>query len=319
VGDTKGDAVFAIATGDTKGRPSQARYNIPGLDGQVAGLVGGGSKQVKINDLAVNPLSGNIYLSVTGPKGPSIVKIAESGKLSQVSLEGLAFAKATLPNPPPDKVTERRGRKRNARDELITDLAYIDGRVLVSGRTASSAPSSVWALQFPFEKSDDGTNIEIYHGAHGRTENAAIVRTFVPFTINGEPNLLAGFTCTPLVKFPVPSLKPGKKTTGTTVAELGNRNTPLDMVVYEKGGKDYLLLTNDRRGVMKVSTEDIERQEGITKRIPGGGTAGQKMVKVEGFDDVIVRQMDKLNAKNAVVVVQSKDGGPLNLKTIEFP
>ena len=38
--------------------------------------------------------------------------------------------------------------------------------------------------------------------------------------INGEPSLLAGFVCTPLVRFPVNSLKSSEKTRGTTVAEL---------------------------------------------------------------------------------------------------
>ena len=70
------------------------------------------------------------------------------------------------------------------------------------------------------------------------------MRAFVPFVIDGEPHLLAGFQCTPLVKFPLNALNPGKKVTGTTVAELGNRNRPYDMIVYEKDGKDYLLMAN---------------------------------------------------------------------------
>ena len=97
----------------------------------------------------------------------------------------------------------------------------------------------------------------------------------MPFTIDGEPNILAGFTCTPLVKFPVKNSKPGKKVRGTTVAELGNRNRPLDMIVYKKGGKDYLLMANSARGVMKVSTKNIERTDGITEPVTGGGIAGQ--------------------------------------------
>ena len=66
----------------------------------------------------------------------------------------------------------------------------------------------------------------------------------MPFNVGGEPQILAAYTCTPLVTFPVSSLKAGKKVRGKTVAELGNRNQPLDMIVYEKGGKQYLLLSN---------------------------------------------------------------------------
>ena len=57
------------------------------------------------------------------------------------------------------------------------------------------------------------------------------------------------------MKFPVSELKAGAQVKGTTIAELGNRNRPLDMIVYQKDGKDYLLLANSSRGVMKIPTE----------------------------------------------------------------
>ena len=42
---------------------------------------------------------------------------------------------------------------------------------------------------------------------------------------------------------------------GTTIAELGNRNRPLDMIVYKKDGKEFLLMSNNSRGVMKIPTD----------------------------------------------------------------
>ena len=66
--------------------------------------------------------------------------------------------------------------------------------------------------------------------------------------------------------FPVTSLKAGEKVHGKTVAELGNRNVPLDMIVYEKDGKQYLLLSNSARGVMKISTDKIEKQPALDEK-----------------------------------------------------
>jgi hypothetical protein len=43
-------------------------------------------------------------------------------------------------------------------------------------------------------------------------------------------------------------------------------NRPLDIVAYEKEGKSYLLIANSARGVMKVSTENIEKQAGMKLR-----------------------------------------------------
>ena len=110
-----------------------------------------------------------------------------------------------------------------------------------------------------------------------------------------------GFQCTPLVKFPLKDFKDSESVRGTTLAELGNRNRPLDMIVYEQDGKDYLLLTNSVRGVMKISTDDIERSEGITERI--GGTAGQTYETIADLKGV--EQMDRLNATHALVIAKS--------------
>ncbi|HJN09143.1 MAG: hypothetical protein QGH33_00075 [Pirellulaceae bacterium] len=320
VGDTKAAAVFAIATGDTSGAPAKVQLNINDLNGKVADLLGASPQDIEIKDMAVNPLSGNLYLSLSKKQGPAeapaLLRIDATGKLSEVSLKKVGFSSVTLPNPVEDKVTGEGRRRRNRRGESITDLAFAEGKVLLSGLTNEASPSNVREIPFPFIAADPGINIEIYHGAHGRYEDDAVVRTFVPFNIGGEPNLLAGFTCTPLVKFPLASLSAGKKTRGTTVAELGNRNRPLDMIVYKKGGKNFLLTANSSRGVMKISTEKIERQEGITKRIGGGGTAGQSFETIEELKGVV--QLDRLNDQNAVILVQT-DSGSQDLRTVALP
>ncbi len=270
--------------------------------------------KVTINDLAINPQSGSAYLSVSSGerKAPAIVQVLPNGEINALTLKDINFSKVELPNPPEDKVQGRR--HRNARDESITDIAFSDGRVLVSGLASGSAASNVREILFPFEKADQGTSLEIYHGAHGKYENHAAVKAFVPFTIDGEPHLLAGFQCTPLVKFPLKKLGAGQEVKGTTVAELGNRNFPYDMIVYEQDGKDYLLMANNARGVMKISTDDIERQVGITDRI--SGTAGQRYETIESMKGVV--QLDRLNAHQVAVVAQHSDGS-YGLHSVDLP
>jgi len=170
-------------------------------------------------------------------------------------------------------------------------------------------------INFPFADADTGTNVEIYHAAHARVEDNATIRTFIPFTIDGVPSILAGFTCTPLVRFSIDSFEPGAKVRGTTVAELGNMNTPIDMIAYEKGGETFLLLTNTARGVMKISTRDIGRKEGLTQPVPGGGTAGQTFEKVESLKGAL--QLDRLTNDKAVVIMPRDEG--LALLTVELP
>ena len=153
-------------------------------------------------------------------------------------------------------------------------------------------------------------------GCNGRDEDYAPIQAFVPFNIDGEPSLLAGYTCTPLVKIPVQKIGESSKVRGTTVAELGNRNRPLDMIVYSQQGKDYLLMANSDRGVMKISTQDLEKNEGLTEKVSGGGTAGQPYETISSLSGVV--QLDKASDTTAIVMIQ-KDDQTLALKTIDLP
>ena len=109
-------------------------------------------------------------------------------------------------------------------------------------------------------------------------------------------------------------LKAGAHVKGTTIAELGNRNRPLDMIAYQKDGKDYLLLANSSRGVMKIPTEGAGAAEGITA--PVQGTKGIGYDTIASLKGVV--QMDKLDDGHAVILVQDP-AGALNLETVELP
>jgi hypothetical protein len=89
---------------------------------------------------------------------------------------------------------------------------------------------------------------------------------------------------------------------------------PLSIIVYNKGGKDYALIANNARGVMKVSLDGVDKIEGITKRI--NGTAG---LKYETIKDLVgVQKLDAFDKDHAVVLVQDK-GGAMKLDTVELP
>ena len=204
------------------------------------------------------------------------------------------------------------------RSQSITDLAYSDGRVFVAGLSNEEFSSRLIAIPYPFSSEGiDGAAIEIYHGAHGQFETKSPIRTFVTYRIGGEPYMLAAYTCTPLVKVAVSELKAGAHVKGTTIAELGNRNNPLDMIVYQKDGKDYLLMTNSSRGVMKIPTEGAGEAPGITAPVPGGGKKGLGYETIESLKGV--QQMDQLDKTHAVILVKAEGDGALNLETIELP
>jgi hypothetical protein len=311
VGDTAGATIYAIATGDkSSGSPSEA-LKIEKIDEKIAGLLGTSPKEILINDLAVNPETGSTFLTVSRGRGPEatpvIVRVDSAGKLGEFSLNDVMYSSAPIPSAPDND---------KARQEVTTDLQFSGGQIIVAGLSNEEFASQLRVMPFPFEKTEGGASVEIWHAAHGKFETRSPVRTFAVFDVGGKPNVLAAYTCTPLVRFPLSDLKPGSKVKGTTIAELGNRNRPLDMIVYEKEGKDYLLMANSARGVMKVDVQKIDETDGITDAVRGGGTAGLPYDTIADLKGVM--QLDKLDKDHALLLVQS-DSGALNLESVQLP
>jgi hypothetical protein len=307
VGDPVGGAVFAIGTGDAKGEPKA--LNVQGLDAKIAAALGVQPGDLLINDLAINPASGRAYLSVSRGKGPDalpvIVTVDAAGKVGELALKGLAFKKAVLPNPvAPGK----------SRTEAITDLAYADGRVIVAGLSSEDFASNLRAIPYPFQGADGGAGVEIYHGAHGKFETKSPVRTFAVWGSGVDASVVAAYTCTPLVRFPLNDLKAGSKVKGVTIAELGNRNRPLDIILYQSGGKDFALMANNNRGVMKIALDGAAKMAGITEKVNDkAGTPYQTIESLKG-----VTELDRLDAGHAALLVRAENG-PVNLVTIPLP
>lgn len=75
-------------------------------------------------------------------------------------------------------------------------------------------------------------------------------------------------------------------------------------------------MANSSRGVMKISTENLAANTGLSERVEGGGVAGQTYETIESLQGVV--QLDKLDDKHALVAIQTEDS-PLSLRTIELP
>ena len=318
VADTRSAAITAIATDDTKPAADAKPIKVDGINQKIAGLLGTTADQILIEDMAVNPISRSAYLSVSRGRGPDavpvLIRVKNDGQPEVVALDKVKYSRGELPDAPVDGVLDQGNRQSNPRQESITDIAFFEDRVLVTGLSNEEFASTFRAIPFPFKTVANGTSVEIYHGSHGRFETRSPVRTFVPFKVGNEPCLLAAYTCTPLVQLPMSDLKPGAKVKGKTIVELGNRNRPLDMIVYQKDGKDYILLANSSRGMMKISTDQIEKAESIAA--PVSGKKGLPYQTIENWTGV--EQLDRLDPQHALVVRRA-EGGSLNLESLPLP
>jgi len=300
VGDAQGAQIFAIDVGMAPNAPIGPNFKLEGADAKIAALLGTKADDIKIEDVAVEPGTNIAYVAVSRGKGPSaepaIVRVDGKGNVTALPLEKVAYAKIALANAPPAGATDKKGG--SLRSGSITDLAFTDGKLFIAGMANDEFKSTLRSVEFPFQSKDTLTSVEIFHTNHNAVETRSPVKTFVPFNVGGQPQILAAYTCTPLVTFPVSSLKPGEKVHGKTVAELGNRNQPIDMIVYEKDGRQYLLLSNSSRGVMKITTEGIEKQPALESKV--ADKAGLTYETIDSLKDV--EQLDKLGNANALVL-----------------
>jgi hypothetical protein len=308
VGDSQAGAVLAVKTGDTA-PAGQGDVTVENLSEKLSKLFG--TPDVAVADLKVNPASGNLFLAVKLGTGkdqtPALAKLTRTGELTKFEPKDVTACKLTNAKVDP----------KAPRQEAITYLGFADGKLMVAGLSTEEFASTFRVLPVPLPaETKDGTGIEIYHAAHGGAlETRAPIRAFVPYTAGGVQYVMASYTCTPLVRLAASDLQPGKKVKGTTIAELGNRNQPLDLISYTKGGKEFLLMSNSARGVMKIPADPVAAAEALTKPVTGGGTAGVPFEKVTQLEGVV--QLDKLDADRAVVVVQA--GKVLSVKTVPLP
>jgi hypothetical protein len=311
VGDSLGAQIVAVDTGDKLAcvGPGCGSVNVQGIDSKIAAALGTTKDQISIRDLATNPVSKNIYISVSRGRGADaiavLLKLNSAGTLSEVKLDNVKYAAQALPNPTASTSNTNKL-------DTITEVRYVDGKILVAGLSNEEFSSNMRVVPFPFGSVDKGASIEMYHGSHGRYETNSPIRTFVPYTINNQQFILAAYTCTPLVKIPVSDLKGGAKLQATTIAEMGAGNRPLDMVAYKKDGHEYILMANSALGVTKLDASHLEKYEAITKH---SDVAGVPFKTIDDLKDV--RHLQAFDDKQALVL--SEANGGLDLRTVALP
>jgi hypothetical protein len=197
-----------------------------------------------------------------------LVRVTPEGEIDEVPLADVRFQRAELPNPIAADKKHPWKEGASLRSEAITDLVYADGTLWVAGLSNEEFASTLWRLPFPFRGEAAATSLEIFHGAHGKYETEAPIRTFLRYEVGGRQRVLASYLCTPLVTFGLDELVAGGHVKGKTVAEFGSGNYPMDMVVYRKNGKDRILMANSMLPLLSFDPEDVARHPGIAEEVP---------------------------------------------------
>jgi hypothetical protein len=131
---------------------------------------------------------------------------------------------------------------------------------LVAGLSNEEFASTFRAVPFPFQKRCQGDRASrSIHGSHGKIRDARPVRTFAPYKIGNEMQLLAAYTCTPLVQFSLKELGAGRerskgKTDRRNWATVNGRSTWSSI---KETGRTICSWPTAAAAVMKINTEKI--------------------------------------------------------------
>lgn len=289
VGDNHSGSIYAFEvpaeSNETQATPSSVRN----IDAKVAEILGVRAGAIEINDLAVHPISHDIYISATRigsfSSEPVIVRVSARGELSLVDLASLSFQKQALtefpsadtafkvrssgPTPPfPRDVAKGAVAIRSL---AIMDLEFYEGELFVAGVAYDNFRSALRRISYPFDGTQHVAAVEMFHFAHDRYESRAPIRAMSVQEIDGEAQLVAAYTCSPVVLVPLAEIVDGAKISARTIIDLGN-GQPLDMVAFQRNGQAMLFVTNNSRSPQVIPVAGLNGAKAVTHEdLPRGG------------------------------------------------
>ena len=281
VGDNHNGTIYAFEIPAEQQGGQTVPRSIRNVDVKIAEILGVRVGALEINDLAVHPISNEIYISVTRIESfasqPAIVKISVDHDISLLDTSSLAFQKQDLTEFPDGHVTFQVGGAGGdgplqrdlakgavaVRSLAIMDLEYHEGELFVAGVAYDNFQSSLRRMPYPFDGTQGVAAVEMYHITHDQYESRAPIRAMSVQEVDSRPQLVAAYTCSPLVLVPLDDIVDGAKVSASTIMDMGN-GQPLDMVPFHLGGQAMLFVTNNSRSPQVIPVEGLSGAKAVT-------------------------------------------------------
>lgn len=276
VGDNYNGAIYAFEMPSEAGSEQIMPSSIANIDAKIAELLGVGIHAIELNDMVSHPVSHDLYISVTrigsSTSQPALIQVTQDRQVNLVDLASLEFQKQELLEFPEGKTTFRpRGLgpgsvplpRDLAKGEIplrtlaIMDMEFHEGELFVAGVAHDNFLSSLRRMSYPFDGNQGITNVEMYHITHDQNESRAPIRAMSVQEIDGKPQLVAAYTCSPIVLVPLEDIENGAKISANTIMDYGN-GQPLDMIPFEMQGQTMLFVTNDSRSPQVIPVAGLQ-------------------------------------------------------------
>lgn len=337
VGDNYNGAVYAFDMTDGTAPDQVVPVNIGDIDVKIADTLGVPKSALAINDMAVHPVTAEIFISVSRignfESTPAIMKVSQDASIEMLDLSAVSFEKQALDHFPDQQTTFRpRGLGTGAplvRDTAkgnitlsslaIMDMEFHDGELFVAGVAFDNFLSTLRRMSYPFDSAQKAANVEMYHISHDQFETRAPIRAMSIQEIDGKTQLVAAYTCSPIVLIDLDEVVDGAKISARTLMDYGN-GQPIDMVSYAMQGQEMLFLTSNSRSPHVIPVSTLNNATTYTKGdLPGGGKSDMMPIMPVGdtgkavmFDGMSM-QIDNLGDSLFVSLTRDMYTGSLNM------
>lgn len=340
IGDNVAGAILAVDLTTESKAERKFEINVYKIDVQIASAIGTSQNNVQINDIAVHPKSGEVYLSITRGHGldalPALMKVDAENQIHSIDLSALKITsqplkqvvdadqrfalRGTMGMPPTQKEIAKS--KQSLRMLSVVDMEYHKGELFVAGISNEDFSSVLRRIPYPFNGMESISNIEMYHIAHDMYETRAPIRSMLVKEIDGIDQLIAAYTCSPLVLIPLNELEDNKKVKARTIGDMGN-GQPIDMISFNMKGKEMLFVTNNSRSPRVIPVDGLNKAKAVTDKdfergpkldlgpILPFGPMGQPIM----FTGTSLR-IDLLNEGQFVSLNRDAETGSLDLETL---
>lgn len=337
VGDNYNGAIYAFDMTEGTAPDQVVPVNIGDIDVKIADTLGVPTSALAINDMAVHPVTADIYISVSRignfESAPAIMKVSQGAEIEMLDLSALSFEQQALDHYPDQETTFRpRGLGKGApliRDIAkgdirlsslaIMDMEYHEGELFVAGVAFDNFLSTLRRMPYPFDGTQGAANVEMYHISHDQFETRAPIRAMSIQEVDGKTQLVAAYTCSPIVLIDLDEIVDGAKISARTLMDYGN-GQPLDMVSYSMQGEEMLFLTSNSRSPHVIPVSSLNNATTYTKGdLPDGGKSDMMPIMPVGdtgkavmFDGMSL-QIDNLGHSLFVSLTRDMYTGSLNM------
>ena len=327
VGDSRDSKIVAIELGSAVQNTESKSYNVFDIEKRISDYFNIQQSEIRVTDMKIHPQTKVAYLAVSigfaQEKTSHILTVDADGNLNEIDYSLYPTSSIKLTDPANDDIVF--WGKTPARTLTVTDIDYHEGNIYVAGLSNEEFSSTLRKAAYPFNGQYETSSIEMYHAVHNQLETRAPIRTQAIMELNGVDNVLAGYTCTPVVTIPIGSLSDGALVSGKTIAEIGYGNSPIDVLPFEivsypegEGSEPTIekvvLITNTHRGAALFKVSDIEefnQGDGLTT------PAGFNPAGVEYFPVPLVGllHVDYQDGQFILGLQRDSETGDLDLKS----